>query len=199
VREDTQTLSDEKSNDHQEDKTTGKIQENMEDTIVRQSLIEVKNVVCTDVKANLAPKKRGINHCVIVSETEPYSRTALFPWGRVGQTFEGNKVVSERAIKHLRNLANLSSMPSSLSSSSPTTRTSSSPTTTTSSTNFNGIVLFVVNRSDCESMRACHEACPIFASELKAAVDKGCTVVSFKVHWTTDGKAYFDRIVPVKL
>jgi hypothetical protein len=142
-----------------------------------RSLVEVKNVVCSDYASNLAPVKTGPNHCVIKSDSENYSRSAIFPWGRVGQTFEGKKVVSERAIKHLRNLGSL----------------------TTTDENINAIVLFVINRSDCDHMRACHEACPVFASELKAASEKGCIVTSFRVRWTLEGKAYFDGIVPVTL
>jgi len=141
------------------------------------SLVEVKNVVCSDVAASLAPEKTGPNHCVIISDSEDYSRTAIFPWGRIGQTFEGKKVVSERAIKHLRNLGNL----------------------TATDDGINAIVLFVINRSDCEEFRACHEQCPMFAAELKAASEKGCIVTSFRVRWTREGKAYFDGIVPVTL
>jgi DNA-binding protein, stimulates sugar fermentation len=175
------------------------------------SLIEVKNVVCSDVKADLVPpaattdnynnnnkkKKRNINSnsrhaCIIPSHTEPYARSAIFPWGRLGQTFEGTKVVSERAIKHLRNLANLSSP-------SQDKKDNVNDTAKNDYKNVNGIVLFVINRSDCQSMRACHEACPMFAKELKIASEKGCIVTSFRVHWKMDGKAYFDGIVPVTL
>jgi hypothetical protein len=144
---------------------------------LRRTLVEVKNVVCSDVAASLAPSKTGPNHCVITSHSKDYSRTAIFPWGRVGQTFEGTKVVSERAIKHLRNLGSL----------------------TDTDDGINSIVLFVINRSDCEQMRACHEQCPMFAAELKAASEKGCVVTSFRVRWTREGKAYFDGIVPVTL
>lgn len=144
-----------------------------------RSLIEVKNVVCSDYASDLAPEKTGPNHCVIKSESdaEQYSRTAIFPWGRVGQTFEGKKVVSERAIKHMRNLGHL----------------------TTTNEDINAVVVFVINRSDCQHVRACHEACPVFAEELRSAAAKGCVVTSFRVKWTMDGKAYFDGIVPVNL
>lgn len=148
-----------------------------EDKTKARSLVEVKNVVCSDFAASLAPEKTGPNHCVITSESEEYSRTAIFPWGRIGQTFEGKKVESERAIKHLRNLGNL----------------------TTTDENINAIVLFVINRSDCEHMRACHEQCPTFAAELKKTAEKGCVVTSFRVRWTREGKAYFDGIIPVTL
>lgn len=142
-----------------------------------RSLVEVKNVVCSDYASDLAPEKTGPNHCVIKADGENYSRTAIFPWGRVGQTFEGKKVVSERAIKHLRNLGHL----------------------TATDENINeAIVLFVINRSDCEHMRACHEACPTFAMELKnLSKKKGCKITSFRVRWTDSGKAYFDGVVTV--
>jgi hypothetical protein len=143
-------------------------------------LIEVKNVVCSDYAEVKAPVKNGPNHCVIIAQnddTSPYRRTALFPWGRVGQTFEGKKVVSERAIKHLRNLTDLGRK----------------------CEDTQAVVLFVINRSDCESMRPCEEACPVFAQELVSAVSKGCNLVGVRVRWTQEGKAYFDGIIPVTL
>lgn len=112
------------------------------------------------------------------SSTEKYRRYGIFPWGRVGQTFEGKKVVSERAIKHIRNLANMVAR---------------------KDENIKATILFVVNRSDCERMRACHEQCPVFASELSDAVKKGCSVVSVKIRWTKEGKAFFDGLIPVIL
>jgi len=163
----------------------------------RRALIEVKNVVCSDYCAEYAPVKTGPNHCVIIASNNDtdyrvekdattagknstdYKRSGIFPWGRVNQQFEGEKVVSERAIKHLRNLSSLQS--------------------DLNDENVQTVVLFVINRSDCEQMRACHEACPVFASELKAASDRGTLVISVRVRWTEDGKAYFDGIVPVSL
>jgi len=114
-------------------------------------LVEVKNVVCSDFAPEFAPKKTGPNHCVIVaddvsseeSSIREYQRYGIFPWGRVGQTFEGKKVVSERAIKHVRNLVDMIEK---------------------KDENIKATILFVVNRSDCERMRACHEQCPVFAA-----------------------------------
>lgn len=156
------------------------IQSSSEDGSSKRSLIEVKNVVCSDYAEVNAPVKNGPNHCVIISKNDdqfPYKRTALFPWGRVGQTFEGKKVVSERAIKHLRNLSDLG----------------------TKCEDTQAVVLFVINRSDCETMRPCDEACPVFAEELVSAVSKGCILVGVRVRWTQEGKAYFDGIIPVTL
>lgn len=156
------------------------IQSISDDGNQKKYLIEVKNVVCSDFAEARAPVKTGTNHCVIISknkENSTYKRAALFPWGRVGQTFEGKKVVSERAIKHLRNLADLGR----------------------NDENTQAVVLFVTNRSDCETMRPCDEACPVFAQELVSAASKGCKVVSVRVRWTQEGKAYFDGIIPVTL
>ncbi len=167
-------------------------------TITRnlRALIEVKNVVCSDYSAKHAPVKTGPNHCVIIApETiqqkgnskkdyaeQEYQRSGIFPWGRVGQTFEGKKVVSERAIKHLRNLATLNNVEGGIDVEKGSCQT---------------VVLFVLNRSDCVRMRACHEACYVFANELKAVHDKGTKVLCFRTRWTKDGKAYFDGMVPV--
>jgi len=149
-------------------------------------LVEVKNVVCSDFAPEFAPKKTGPNHCVIVaddvsseeSSIREYQRYGIFPWGRVGQTFEGKKVVSERAIKHVRNLVDMIEK---------------------KDENIKATILFVVNRSDCERMRACHEQCPVFASELSEAAKKGCIVLSVKIRWTSEGKAFFDGLMPITL
>ena len=143
-----------------------------------KALIEVKNIVCSDYFGGNAPEKKNDNHCVIISpeETEAkYKRTAIFPWGRLGQEFEGRKVVSERAIKHIRNLVDVGKRFATV----------------------QPIICFVVNRSDCESVRACHEQCPVFAEELTKAKKNGVKIVAFRVKWSKDGKAYFDGVLPV--
>lgn len=141
-------------------------------------IAEVKNVVCADYKSGTEPKKRDANHCVIVAHTsssgEDYHRSALFPWGRKGQKFEGKPVVSERAIKHLRNLQSLKS------------------------NDVTAVVMFIVNRSDCESIRACGEQCPVFQEVLREALQSGVKAVGVRVRWVDDGKCFFDGFVPVK-
>lgn len=144
-----------------------------------KALIEVKNIVCSDYFSGHAPEKMNPNHCVIISPEEvetQYKRTAIFPWGRLGQEFEGRKVVSARAIKHMRNLADMGKKDSTI----------------------QPVIMFVVNRSDCESVRACHEQCPVFAEELTKAKKNGVKIVAFRVKWSRDGKAYFDGVVPVE-
>ena len=144
-----------------------------------KALVEVKNIVCSDYFTAHAPEKINPNHCVIISPEEveaQYKRTAIFPWGRLGQEFEGRKVVSARAIKHMRNLADMGKKDPAI----------------------QPVIMFVVNRSDCESVRACHEQCPVFAEELTKAKKNGVKVVAFRVKWSKDGKAYYDGVVPVE-
>jgi len=143
-------------------------------------IFEVKNVVCADYEKGTEPEKKGDNHCVIVAPASngeyTYRRTALFPWSRSrSQTFEGKKVCSERALKHLRNLESLMS------------------------DNVTTVVLFIVNRADCESMRACHEACPVFKETLESVVKSGVKALGVRVKWSDDGKCFFDGFIPVRI
>ena len=142
-------------------------------------IFEVKNVVCADYEKGTEPIKIGANHCVVVAEPNddtPYKRTALFPWAKSrSQTFENKKVCSERALKHLRNLHDLATE------------------------GVTPVVLFIVNRSDCESVRACHEACPVFGDVLEEVTRDGAVkALGVRVRWTEDGGCYFDGIIPVK-
>lgn len=148
---------------------------------IHRCLIEIKNVVCAEYLAsdhNIPEEKRSSNHCVIMSKTQ--TRSGLFPWGRKGQTYEGQKVVSERAIKHLKNLGSLVEDDERIKTSC--------------------MVLFVLNRDDCERMRACHEGCEVFADTLDdVAKNNGVMVNCFRVHWNKDGNAFYDGLIPVDL
>lgn len=159
----------------------------------KKALVEVKNVVCADYSSQDAPEKKGPNHCVIISSnSSEYRRSALFPWGRVNQTFEGQKVVSARAIKHIRNLVDTSLK-------QKKTGTNSNNEKTGKATIIEPIILFVVNRSDCHTMRACHEVCPVFAKELKNAEESGVKILAVRIRWTPSGQAYFDGLIDVNL
>lgn len=143
-------------------------------------VFEVKNVVCADYEKGAEPVKSGINHCVVVAESSddaPYKRAALFPWAKSrSQTFEDKKVCSARALKHLRNLYDLSS-----------------------DKEVTPVVLFIVNRSDCETVRACHEACPVFRDVLEEVTRNGAVqALGIRVRWTEGGSCYFDGLIPVK-
>ncbi len=147
-------------------------------------VFEVKNVVCADFESGKEPIPSGPGDCVIVAPTSTgtssndmkgYQRSALFPWGRIrGQKFHGKSVVSERACKHLRNLQSL-----------------------LDEDDVTPVVLFIVNRSDCESVRACREKCPVFADILEDVVGSGVKALAVRVRWTDEGKCFFDGIIPV--
>ena len=122
--------------------------------------VEVKNVVCADYAEETKPDRKA---CVFVSPLKPFRRAAIFPWGRLGQKYDGQTVVSERALKHLDELMHLQRRGA------------------------QAAVLFVVNRGDCRVFRACHEACPVFARKLQEARRVGVTVVAYQVAWDSAG------------
>jgi len=138
----------------------------------RSAVVEVKNVVCADYAPATAPeptKKR----CVVVGRGEPYERAGVFPWGSVAQDFEGERVVSARAVKHITELRRAAE-----------------------GGRARAVLLFVANRRDCRSVRACHEACPVFADELERSRAAGVEALAVRVRWA-GGRAFFDGEVPV--
>jgi hypothetical protein len=154
--------------------------QNLAKKLSHRVIFEVKNVVCADYEKGTEPVKSGANHCVVVAdsgENTAYERTALFPWAKSrSQMFEDKKVCSARALKHLRNLHELAQ-----------------------DEDVTPVVLFVVNRSDCKSVRACHEACSVFRDVLEEVTRDGAVLaLGVRVRWTEEGECYFDGIVPVK-
>jgi len=146
------------------------------DFVVNGAVVEVKTCVNSDFCKNSAPepsKKDRFHTVVSTAEPQDYVRTALFPIGKKGQEFEGEKVVSSRCIKHLRHLAQLAEGSKV------------------------GCLLVVVNRGDCHRLRPCKEACPVFAREFEKAVEAGVRVVAAAVRWDSRGDCYFGGIVPV--
>jgi hypothetical protein len=81
------------------------------DFVVNESVVvEVKSCVCADYQKDTAPEfSKKDRYVTVISEanTDQYKRTGLFPIGKRAQKFEGQKVVSERCIKHLRHLAKI--------------------------------------------------------------------------------------------
>eukprot|EP00045_Choanoeca_perplexa_P003263 m.29559 g.29559 ORF g.29559 m.29559 type:complete len:249 (+) comp11953_c0_seq5:508-1254(+) len=71
------------------------------DGMAIKALVEVKSVCLADYNPETCPDRSG---AVFVNPVTPYQRHALFPYGRSGQKFEGQKVVSARAIKHVQHL-----------------------------------------------------------------------------------------------
>ena len=141
------------------------------------TLLEIKNVVCSDYlpssDAPKAPKRYKLVYANVAPDGGVYSRSAVFPVGKRCQKLEDDTVVvSERAIKHLRELSQLKSS---------STKTA---------------VLFVVNRADCERVCLLNSSCAVFGREAQAAAAAGVALLAFLVRWV-GGAAYFNGVIPV--
>jgi DNA-binding sugar fermentation-stimulating protein len=134
-------------------------------------IVEVKTVVDTDYCASWPVPEKA--KCIFTSTREPYQRTAIFPWGQSKQTGpDGEKVVSARAIKHVKELTDIVVL------NQEKDNCGSVENPITSAT-----ILFLVNRGDALRFRPNHEACPSFAKYMKAARDSGVHILAKKVRW----------------
>lgn len=150
-------------------------------------VVEVKTVVDTDYSAQAPPppslKCRFISHHDHATAA-PYTRTAIFPWGKSNQKGpNGEKVVSARAIKHVMDLTKIAKK--------------ELPVVADTSTTYKAVVLFVVIRGDAEAFRPNHEACPSFCRYLKEAHDAGVQVLAKRVSWDEHGVCYNDKMLPI--
>lgn len=140
-------------------------------------ILEVKTVVDTDYKLGATPERAK---CVFTSDKDPYVRTGIFPWGNSNQKGpDGEKVVSTRAIKHVRELSKL---------------------VNDKRQSFLATVLFIVIREDAKVFRPNHEACPSFARYLKEAEDKGVQMLAKRVRWRvedTTAKCYESDLLDI--
>ena len=177
-------------------------------------LIEVKNVVGADYIENQVPSNRSENGVYTQNKN---IRNAIFPHG---SHKAGIPVVSDRAIKHVHELTELqgqvishtfkTSSDITSSSTSKKATTSSSQESVTDTTDLvqnvciQSIILFIINRSDCQSMRPCHEADVLFAQVLKRAYQKGVLILAYDTCLDYDrnnqltGKVLFGKKVPVE-
>ena len=143
------------------------------------TLVEVKNVVGADYIEGAVPAGRseiGV-YSVIPKEADgsDYTRHAIFPHGSKKAEIG---VVSDRAIKHVHELTTMHG------------------TTDAQGRSVKSAVLFIINRSDCEAFRPCHEADMVFAQMLLKAREKGVNLIAKEVIWINGiGKA--GRSIPV--
>lgn len=146
-----------------------------------RSVLEVKTVLNTDYDPKTKPDRK---ECVYVGKTTPYQRAGIFPWGRVAQAGpNGEKVVSARAIKHIRELAKISSGKAK------------------SKIPLHSMLLFVVVRHDVKFMRVNEESCPSFARYAKLAQAAGVKFAAHRVRWGVGkdlGKAFWEGPIKVK-
>jgi DNA-binding sugar fermentation-stimulating protein len=124
-------------------------------------ILEVKTVVDTDYAASAVPM--GRTKCVFSNDQVPYVRTGIFPWGSCNQKGpNGEKVVSARAIKHVRELTRI---------------------VKDETKKFDATVLFVIIRHDAKAFKPNVDACPSFAKYLMDAKDAGVQVLAKQVVW----------------
>ena len=125
-----------------------------------------------------------------------YERAGIFPWGRSNQVGpEGEKVVSARAIKHVRELTAIATGERTMAGDAKSSSSISSSSSSSSSEVCKGgeegegwgklhaAVLFVVARRDATKFRCNAEACPSFARYVAEAKQKGVTVLARRVRW----------------
>ena len=130
-----------------------------EPTAKKQRIVEVKTVVDTDYNSEWDLPAR--EKCVFTELQQPYQRTGIFPWGSCNQKGpDGEKVVSARAIKHVRELTDL-----------------------VVSGKYDATVLFVVVRKDAERFRPNRDACPSFCKYLREAHKRGVQILVKRVEW----------------
>ena len=134
-----------------------------------RTVIEVKTVVDSDYDPATPPPR---STCVFFGPSSPYSRAAIFPWGKARQRGpSGEKVVSARAIKHLDQLAAIAR----------------GHRTLPDGTRLRAALVFIVVRPDALSFRPNTEACPSFAKHLQAAKAAGVRVLARRIGWSDCG------------
>ena len=142
------------------------------------TFLEAKSVTCADwARGTLTPnpQPKGYSHVFSAHRAGPdYQRAAIFPIGRKGQKLaDGTTVVSERAIKHMRELAALCSPQRA------------------------AALCLVVNRADCHSLSLTRGSCPAFPAEVAAAAAAGVQVLAFRVRWSGEtGEAFWEGLLP---
>jgi hypothetical protein len=184
------------------------------DPLLPLRLLEVKTVVDVDYSASAvpavmdstangsnkkSPKKKAA--CIFTSDKIPYTRTALFPWGKSNQKGpNGEAVVSARAIKHVREFTRIVRQGKQPISSSSKKKDDNDNQL---QQRYDATILFVVIRPDAKSFRPNHEACPSFAKYLHEAHDAGVQILAKQVRWGSDddelGKCYEGDLLPVDL
>jgi DNA-binding sugar fermentation-stimulating protein len=143
------------------------------------TLVEVKNVVGADYMMGAVPSGRSTVGVYTVPPKQPdgsdYERHAIFPHGSKKAEIG---VVSDRAIKHVHELNCMHD------------------TVDSEGRKIKSAILFIINRSDCEAFRPCHEADMVFAQMLLRASEKGVLLIAKEVIWSK-GVGRAGRTLPV--
>jgi hypothetical protein len=177
----------------------------------QKRIIEVKTVVDTDYSAAFPPPTPDVNatttaqtaakktkaskiKCLFTSDQMPYQRTAIFPWGNSNQKGpDGEKVVSTRAIHHVRELTRIAN--------GDLVGGDGDPETGTGAERYKATILFIVIRGDAESFRPNVQACPSFGRYLRLAENAGVEILVKRVSWGTgeqEGMCFDDKLLPIE-
>lgn len=152
-------------------------------------LIEVKTVVDTDYDPKYKSEYDNGSRKVIhySKNTDQYVRKALFPWGRGNQKGpDGEKVVSARAIKHVREMTDIIS----------------GEKCDINYTPLIPVIIFVVVREDAEIFRPNKEGCSSFCRYLQEAEDMGVNLIAIRTKFIQEEEnsisVYYDKPMPIE-
>ena len=158
------------------------------------TVLETKQVVDTDYDPRTVHDAAALQpgHPVYAPRDDAnaggYERAGIFPWGKRGQKGPGGeRVVSARAIEHVRELAAVVD---------PGTVRGKEGT----SGDVHAAVVLMAGRHDVCAIRANGAACPSFAAHLASAEGRGVRVLGHRVRWGEGvdvGRAYDGGEVPV--
>ena len=118
---------------------------------------------------------------------DEYVRKGLFPWGRGNQKGpDGEKVVSARAIKHVREMTDIIA----------------GEKCDVNYTPLIPVIIFVVVREDVEIFRPNKEGCSSFCRYLKEADDMGVNLIAIRTKFTQDDEnnisVHYDKTLPIE-
>ena len=142
-------------------------------------LREVSGVANTDMRTDFVLEHEDGTHSIVEvktvvdSDSDIYdegTNGAIFPWGNKNQKYNGQKVVSARAIKHVTELTSIGS----------------GEKNDEKYPELRACVLFIVVRDDCVYFRPHKEACSVFAEALENANDNNVNIVAHSIKWAND-------------
>ena len=136
-------------------------------------IIEIKNVICAtyDPKINLiTPSEK------FYDRSEPFSRSGIYPFGNKTQKWNDKKVVSSRSIRQIDEMIKIIK----------------------SNNDIIFTILFIVNRSDCNTFKPNWVSDPVYCNYLLKAKKAGVNLQAVKMHWD-DRSCYYHSQLKIKL
>ena len=136
-------------------------------------IIEIKNVICAtyDPKINLiSPSEKFYDH------SEPFSRSGIYPFGNKTQKWNDKKVVSSRSIRQIDEMIKIIK----------------------SNNDIIFTILFIVNRSDCNTFKPNWVSDPVYCNYLLKAKEAGVNLQAVKMHWD-DRSCYYHSQLKIEL